>query len=49
MGLPPWTMGIFMVLLAVILISVFAGVWFRDRHRSNKVSDDPSRPGNDRR
>ena len=43
MGLGPWGMGVFMVLLAVILIGVFAGAWLRDRHRSDGVSDDRSR------
>ena len=44
-GLGPWAMGVFLVLLAVILIGVFAGVWFRDRSRSNDVSEDSSRHG----
>ena len=47
-GLGPWAMGVFMVLLAVILIGVFAGAWFRDRNRSDDVSDDPSRQRTDR-
>jgi hypothetical protein len=49
MGAGPWAMGIFIVLLAVILIGVFAGVWFRDRNRSNDVSDDTSRQRTGRR
>ncbi len=49
MGLGPWAMGIFLVLLAVILIGVFAGVWLRDRNRSRNVSDDPSRQRTGRR
>jgi ABC-type phosphate transport system permease subunit len=49
MGLGPWAMGVFLVLLAVILIGVFAGVWLRDRHRSNDVSDDASRQRTGRR
>ena len=44
-GLGRWAMGVFLVLLAVILIRVFAGVWFRDRNRSNDVSVDSSRHG----
>ena len=48
-GLGPLAMGIFLVLLAVILIGVFAGVWLRDRSRSNSVSDDSSRQRTDRR
>ena len=47
-GLGPMAMGVFLVLLAVILIGVFAGVWLRDRHRSNGVSDDSSRHHTDR-
>ena len=47
-GLGAWAMGIFMVLLAVILIAVFAGAWFRDRNRSDDVSEDPTRQGTDR-
>ncbi len=47
-GLGPWAMGIFLVLLAVILIGVFAGAWLRDRSRSNDVKDDSSRQGTDR-
>jgi ABC-type phosphate transport system permease subunit len=43
MGLGPWAMAVFLVLLAVILIGVFAGVWLRDRNRSHDVSDDSSR------
>jgi hypothetical protein len=49
MDLGPWAMGIFLVLLAVILIGVFAGVWLRDRNRSHEVGDDPSRLRNGRR
>ena len=49
MGLGPWAMGVFLVLLAVILIGVFAGVWLRDRSRSNGVSDDSSRQRTGRR
>ena len=49
MGLGPWAMGIFLVLLAVILIGVFAGVWLRDRSRSHDVSDDSSRHDTGRR
>ena len=49
MDLGPWAMGVFLVLLAVILIGAFAGVWLRDRHRSNDVSDDPSRQRTGRR
>ncbi|CAA9319076.1 MAG: hypothetical protein AVDCRST_MAG36-293 [uncultured Nocardioidaceae bacterium] len=48
MGPGPWAMGIFLVLLAVILVGVFAGVWLRDRHRSNGVSEDSSRQRTDR-
>ncbi len=44
-GAGPWAMGIFLVLLAVILIGVFAGVWLRDRGRSKGVSTDTDRPG----
>ena len=43
MGLGPGAMAIFLVLLAVILVGVFAAVWLRDRNRSDEVSDDPSR------
>jgi ABC-type phosphate transport system permease subunit len=43
MGLGPWAMAVFLVLLAVILIGVFAGVWLRDRNRSHDVADDSSR------
>ncbi len=49
MGLGSWAMGIFLVLLAVILVGVFAGVWLRDRNRSNDVSDDTSRQRTGRR
>ncbi len=48
-GLGPWAMGVFLVLLAVILIGVFAGVWLRDRGRSKDVSKDTGRPGVGRR
>ena len=48
-GLGPWAMGIFLVLLAVILIAVFAGAWLRDRNRSDDVSDDSSRQRTGRR
>ena len=48
-GLGPVAMGVFLVLLAVILIGVFAGVWFRDRNRSDDVSDDSSRQRTGRR
>ncbi len=44
-GLGAAAMGVFLVLLAIILIGVFAGVWFRDRGRSKGVSSDTSRPG----
>ncbi len=44
-GLGPMAMGVFLVLLAVILVGVFAGVWLRDRRRSDDVSDDSSNPG----
>ena len=43
MGLGPWAMAVFLVLLAVILIGAFVGVWLRDRGRSDGVSDDSSR------
>ena len=49
MGLGAWAMGVFMVLLAVILVGAFAGVWLRDRNRSKAVSDDPSRQRTGRR
>ncbi len=49
MGLGPWAMGIFLVLLAVILVGVFAGLWLRDRNRSQDVSEDPSRQRTGRR
>jgi len=45
MGLGPWAMGVFLVLLAVILIGVFAGMWVRDRRRSHQQGDDESRQG----
>jgi hypothetical protein len=48
MGLGPWAMGVFVVLLALILIGVFAGVWLHDRRRSDGVSDDRSRHHTDR-
>jgi ABC-type phosphate transport system permease subunit len=49
MDLGPWAMGIFLVLLAVILVGVFAGVWLRDRSRSHDVSSDSSRHRTGRR
>jgi hypothetical protein len=49
MDLGPWAMGIFLVVLAVILIGVFAGVWLRDRNRSHEVGDDSSRLRDGRR
>ena len=42
-GLGAVAMGVFLVLLAVILIGVFAGVWLRDRNRSHEVGDDTGR------
>lgn len=44
-----WAMGVFLVLLAVILIGVFAVVWLRDRGRSDEVSEDRSRQRTGRR
>jgi hypothetical protein len=49
MGLGPWAMGVFLVLLAVILVGAFAAVWLRDRNRSNDVSQDSSRQRTGRR
>jgi ABC-type phosphate transport system permease subunit len=49
MDLGPWAMGVFVVLLAVIMIGVFAGVWLRDRNRSHDVSQDASRQRTGRR
>ena len=49
MGLGAWAIGIFLVLLALILVGVFAGVWLRDRNRSNDVSQGSSRQRTDRR
>ena len=49
MNLGPWAMGVFIVLLAVIIVGVFAGVWLRDRSRSNDVSEDSSRHRTGRR
>ena len=49
MGLGPWAMAVFLVVLAVILIGVFAGVWLRDRNRSHEVGDDSSRLRDGRR
>ena len=49
MDLGPWAMGVFLVLLAVIMIGVFAGVWLRDRNRSHDVSKDSSRQRTGRR
>ena len=49
MDLGPWAMGVFVVLLAVIMIGVFAGVWLRDRNRSHDVSQDSSRQRTGRR
>jgi hypothetical protein len=49
MDLGPWAMGIFLILLAVILVGVFAGVWLRDRSRSHEVSNDSSRHRTGRR
>ena len=49
MDLGPWAMGVFVVLLAVIMIGVFAGVWLRDRNRSHDVSNDSSRQRTGRR
>ena len=49
MDLGPWAMGVFLVLLAVILVGAFAGVWLRDRSRSQDVSQDSSRHRTGRR
>ena len=49
MDLGPWAMGVFLVLLAAIMIGVFAGVWLRDRNRSHDVSKDSSRQRTGRR
>jgi hypothetical protein len=49
MDLGPWAMGVFLVLLALIIVGVFAGVWLRDRSRSHEVSRDSSRQRTGRR
>jgi hypothetical protein len=49
MGLGAWAMGVFVVLLALIIIAVFAGVWLHDRNRSHDVSQDSSRQRTGRR
>lgn len=43
MGLGPVAMGVFMGVLALLLIGVFAAAWLRDKRRSNAVSDDNER------
>jgi hypothetical protein len=43
MGLGAAGMAVFMVLLALILIGAFAGVWYHDRRRSHVLGDDGSR------
>ncbi len=42
-------MAVFLVLLALILIGAFAGVWLRDRNRSHDVSQDSARQRTGRR
>ena len=49
MDLGPWAMGVFVVLLALIIVGVFAGVWLHDRSRSHEVSDDSDRQRTGRR
>ena len=49
MDLGPWAMGVFVVLLAVIIVGVFVGFWLRDRSRSHDVSQDGSRQRTGRR
>ena len=49
MDLGPWAMGVFVVLLALVIIGVFAGLWVRDRGRSHEVSKDSSRQRTGRR
>jgi hypothetical protein len=49
MNLGPWAMGVFMVLLALVIVGVFAGLWLRDRSRSHDVSEDSSRQRTGRR
>jgi hypothetical protein len=41
-------MAVFVVVLAVILVGAFAGVWLHDRRRSHILGDDESRQGTDR-
>jgi septation ring formation regulator EzrA len=38
-------MAILMGILAVVIIAVFATAFFRDKKRSNKISDDEERIG----
>jgi hypothetical protein len=41
-------MAVFLVLLAVLLIGGFAGMWYHDRRRSHILGDDESRQQTDR-
>ena len=45
MGLSPVAMGVFMGILALVIIGAFATAFIRDRKRSNKVSGDTDRIG----
>jgi hypothetical protein len=40
-------MAVFVVVLAIVLIGAFAGVWLHDRRRSHILGDDESRQGTD--
>jgi len=41
-------MAIFMGVLALVIIAVFATAFLRDKNRSNKISDDEERIGTER-
>lgn len=45
MGLGSVAMGVFLGVLALVIIGVFVTAFFRDKKRSNEVSDDEERIG----
>ena len=48
MGLGSVAMGVFMGILALVIVAAFATAFIRDRKRSNKVSDDTDRIGTEK-